>query len=397
MIYLSLINYTKGVFMQVNNNSSGFCPLQDSDVVSNNFALSGDWGYLLIGGVLASVAVTVFVKNFFFDSPTLVPDAPWKPRALTIDVAAQKMWNNSKKAIEEHHRTSSAYATLQEALPCVDTLINPKPKTSLSFEHFSDEAQGPRKTMEDVHFVIENDQGLFAGVFDGHGGKVIADYASSIFQKQFFEKLNANQGNVHQTFEILCDEIQNQVAKNIEWYYRVGTTAVICFIDKRTHLIYTATLGDSEANIYRKIDKQVKSIPLSCIRNWSSKKDAKRAAIALEMPEIAINWPKVSQPKGLRFPYKDDLNVSRAFGDVHVVTQNYKTAIIHKPKITINQINPGDTLILACDGLKDYVPENEIIDNLTKDSTTNLAKKLVDYALTNKTEDNVTVIVVNVK
>lgn len=320
----------------------------------------------------------------------------WKPHALPVDAAMRKMWQNAKKAIEEHiQKAPGAFASVCNALPSLEVLVGPKNCSSLKFEQFAAEAQGPRAAMEDAHFFQEMEQGVIVGVLDGHGGGQVSKFASKEFQKRFSEVFSETQGNVRQTFELLIDEIHKKVAKHAAWN-NVGSTAVICYIDKQNHLIYTATLGDSEANIYRKMEGELKSIPLSCVRDWSSKKDAQRAAVSLEIPQIATEWPNAENPKRLRYPAPNyGLNVSRSIGDFYYTGSEEMPGVIHKPKITVNQLQAGDMLILACDGLKDYVPETEIIQNLKdeRDPT----NKLVYYALFKKSaHDNVTVVAVKV-
>lgn len=307
------------------------------------------------------------------------------------------MWKNSKKAIEEHDKKKSdAYASLHEALPSIDAIFNNTPTSSLTFKYSVAEAQGPRPKMEDAHFFQETDQGIIMGVLDGHGGAEVAHYASTEFQERFFAILKQTNRNVHQTFEILIDEIHKEIVRKPEWN-NIGTTVVISFIDKQTHQIYTATLGDSEANIYRSINEQLKSIPLSCVRDWSSKSDARRASVALEDPKIAIDWPNSLNPKYLRYPSPYyGINVSRSIGDVSLTGTVEKPGVIHKPKITVSQLKLGDILILGCDGLKDYVSENEIISVL-KENKTDQANKLVRYAIDKRnSRDNVTVLVVSI-
>ena len=113
--------------------------------------------------------------------------------------------------------------------------------------------------MEDAHFFQELEQGVFLGVLDGHGGQQVAQFASKECQRRFPELLAQTGGNVRQTLELLIDEVHKKVAAHAEWN-EVGSTAVLCYIDKQTHLVYTATVADSEANIYRNIEGQVKSI-----------------------------------------------------------------------------------------------------------------------------------------
>jgi serine/threonine protein phosphatase PrpC len=325
-----------------------------------------------------------------------------------IDSVVKKMWKNSVKAIEEHAKKdpgnafTRAYVHPGELLLPTEATGRQGASKPLVFSHSAFEAQGPRPAMEDAHFFRRIEQGVIAGVLDGHGGAQVSRFASGIFQREFSKILKEAKGNVRQAFETLFDRIHQKVAVHKEWN-GVGSTAVICFIDKNTNLIYTATLGDSEANIYRAagpglLRGRLKSVPLSCVRDWSSIKDAARAALALDNKEIAEAWPKAANPKRLRYPHlSHGLNVSRAIGDVAFAGSCKKPGVIHKPKITVHQMHPEDILVLGCDGLKDYVPENEIIDVIMRArSKENIAQLLVTYALNKKrARDNVTVLVIS--
>ncbi len=314
--------------------------------------------------------------------------------------AKHKLLKNSQKAIEEHRSKdgydADAYATVMEVAATLNSADKAQNIPGLTFSYTAHEAQGRRPSMEDAHFCLAIEQGILTGLFDGHGGKNVAGYANAAFQDRFSQALKAAKGGVRQAFEALINEIHDEVASTPAWQH-MGSTAVVCFIDKHTNMVYTATLGDSEANIYRQIKGQLKSIPLSCVRDWSSQKDAKRAADAKNDPTIALEWPKATDPKRLRYPHRHyGINVSRAIGDVGANIHE-KPGIIHKPKITVNMLLPGDKLILACDGLKDYVPERAIITVLAKAKPANIAKALVSYALhQGQSHDNVTVLSLSV-
>lgn len=296
-------------------------------------------------------------------------------------LAVAKMEKNAKKAVEEHKKKETGVYFLPEKSQLKEVFY-----PALSFQIFTAEKQGVRPAMEDAHFFQEIEEGIFLGVLDGHGGKEVAEYASAFLQNRFKEVFRQTERNIHQTFTRLIDEIHQEVAKRKEWFM-IGTTAVLCFIDKYNHQIYTATVGDSEANLYREVGGKLMSIPLSCVRDWSCPKEAKRAATFLGSPQIAIDWPKVSNPKHLRYPKSNyGINLSRAIGDMV-----FAGAVIHKPKITLQQVEVGDILILACDGLKDYVLESEIITQIKQKGP--LAKGLVDFALKVKqSQDNITVL-----
>lgn len=313
----------------------------------------------------------------------------WTPRSLSVDQAMQKMWKNTHKAILEHNKKEDVYI---KDIFSIQVIAN-APLEPLTATYNAAIAQGIRPSMEDAHLIMETPQAVMGAVFDGHGGDEVAKYACFRFQERFFSSLEENEGHIYQSFERLIHEIQEDIAQHREWD-TVGSTALICYIDKETHLIYTATLGDSEANIYRKVDSgRLQSIPLSCVRDWSSKKDAHRVALVKQDICIDMDWVDNPQPKLLRYPGGNTgLNVSRSFGDMQ-----YHPVVSHKPKITVNQLKPGDLLILACDGLKDYVSEKEIIEQLIEHKQDlTVSEQLVRYALYDKrSTDNITVVAIH--
>lgn len=409
---------------------------------NNPYHLEYRWGHRLIavveslpvlGAVAALIERIVALADTFFDRivkafPTvsrafaLVHNfraARWEPRHLSVKASTKKMWKNSLKAIREHLQKNNCYrnaqiatdddgyAQLEEALPLLDVFHKPKIEAPLKFTHSRAEAQGLRLNMEDAIFYSEISRGCVAGVFDGHGGKNVSEFARDYFVLNFEEKLQKNNGDPFRTFETMICEIQEYVSKIPAWFTN-GSTAVVSFVDKHTHLVYTATLGDSEANIYRTIEGKMKSIPLSCVRDWGSKKDARRASLALQRPEIEHEWPSAPNPKTLRigFPGTAHLNVSRAIGDRDCAGSELFPGVIHKPKITINRVQSGDTLVLACDGLKDYATETAIASQIRAylfneaqgaASKIPLAKQLVDFAITKaNSDDNVSVVTIQV-
>lgn len=306
----------------------------------------------------------------------------------SLEQAQAKMWKNTEKAIREHAKKDQAY--VQEIVPLDDV----KPGLPLILLQYSAEAKGTRPSMEDAHFFMETEKDALVGVLDGHGGKMIAEYARDQFQERFFNALQEAKGNVHVAFETLFDSIQNEIREKKEWNDQ-GSTAVVSYIDKQTHRVYTATLGDSEANIYRVIKGKTQSIPLSCVRDWSSQKDATRASIACQEPSIAQEWPQAENPKFLRFPsLYCGVNVSRSLGDVSYTSLNNSPGVIHKPKITMFRLQSGDTFVLACDGVKDYMTEGNIITALSAESD-NPAETLVQKTLP-ASSDNITAVVVKV-
>lgn len=318
----------------------------------------------------------------------------WRKTSLTTEQVMKKMWKNAQKAVEEHIKAApeddkASYLPLAEALPSEEE--RNKENTSITISQiYQAELQGRRKSMEDAKFVIDTPTYTLAGVFDGHAGALVANYMNTEVQKRFNDLLEQLNGHIHQTLEVLFQEVHESVAKH-DFSFITGTTAVVCYLDKKKGELTTATLADSEAHIYRKTPDGLKAIPVSCVRNWASPKDAKRAADCMKEPSIATEWPK-QNPKSLRYPRPEwGVNVSRALGDRYI--QPPKGALTHKPKITLNKIIPGDTLVVACDGLKDYTKEKDVIECLSK-KPADPAKALTELAYNKRSGDNITVVVI---
>ena len=268
---------------------------------------------------------------------------------------------------------------------------NPEPLTFVKTEYSDIGMSRPR--MEDAHFCISLPEGTLLGVFDGHGGDRVAKYANTQFQEGFSDALSKANGNPHQAFEFLFDKVEKEIHRRIEWMFE-GSTAIVSFIDKK-NTIFTATLGDSVANIYRKINKHYLSVPLSVARDWSSHKEAKRAAESLRVPSIETCWFLSYNPKELRL---HGLNVSRTLGDVSAKLSSPPDSpgIICKPKITMHHLRPDDLLVLSCDGLKDYSKERailQILSSLNEDQNPAEALgTLAKSAMTSHHGDNITII-----
>lgn len=319
----------------------------------------------------------------------------WRPRKEPLSVTKVRLEKNSRKAIEEHRLKDPTYVAYSEL---AENLLqrSQEQQKERPWLFFPSEGVdiGRRFDQEDAHFYHDHEKQILTGIFDGHSGRRVSKFVSTHFPKIFYRALRESDENVHRAFEETFNSLQEMITKQHK-FREEGCTAVVCCIDKKNRWIYTATLGDSEANIYRTINGALQSIPLSCVRDWSSRKEALRLAIALGKPEIAETWPNNPQPKYLRY---SGINVSRSLGDVRLRMRSPYPTIIHKPKITRQKICVGDVIVLACDGFKDYVPEKEIAQEISKCKTCrHLAHSLVSYAVNQKHgHDNVSVIAIKV-
>lgn len=338
----------------------------------------------------------------------------WSGQLRTI-VNLEKMRINSLKAYQEHRelpqegdlRCRDAY--FLGDLPLVEEIVSRK-ENPLTADYWCDyENQGPRGSMEDSHFVTRRKHQILAGVFDGHAlqrsadGAGVARYAKEKFEKEFLARLPGQGGDVKSVFETFTDEVHREVLTHPEWN-DVGCTAVVCFVDLQAHCVYTATLGDSEANLYRAVgeNREVHSLPLSLVRNWASPKERARKDAIYERysEDVRQNLdgrvqkkPTFTNEEGTR------IEVARSIGDSQMVEVADLPAVSHKPKVTVYPVEPGDQMILACDGLKDYVPEMDIVQQMRMRNGSGVVDSIAalsDLALDNmgkqKKGDNLTIV-----
>lgn len=334
-----------------------------------------------------------------YEEPAPKTITPWSARAISWESALPKMIKNTQKAAAEHFLLDpNAYIDPEDLV----VLQAAGERAPLAVRGTAYANKGMRKTMEDAHIFLETNEYVLAGVFDGHGGGIVSRFAQAKVKKNFDLILKKVEGNVHQAFEKFIDALQKAVKKN-KILDSQGTTLLLSFIDKKRSCIYTATVGDSEANLYRESPSgQMQSIPLSCLRNWTSPKDEARANVCIEnsltssIEKIAPNNPKpyyCYRSGGMTL----SINLSRTVGDVAIShIEQRGPALTHKPKITIIDCKPGDILILTCDGVKDFVPETNII-RLLEEASGNIAHRIGHHALTHAgSTDNITVCAIEI-
>ncbi|MES2199739.1 MAG: PP2C family protein-serine/threonine phosphatase [Chlamydiota bacterium] len=348
------------------------------------------------------------ISNSFFSCPYYNLAAlesnlsPFRKEPLSEEEAFQKMIKNGNKALIEHHDKEpfSVYPSLK-ALSFLDP-TNPSLEKRLNITYGIAEAWGSRKKMEDVSFITSFGDLVIAGVLDGHGGDHLAKFASKKFQEIFPCIMGATKGHVHQALEVTTAKIQKAILED-STMHRMGSTAVFSVIDPVKRLVITGTLGDSEANIYRKKDEKTISIPLSNLRDWTSKKDEERARLHCHPLQLRTilpgqskirNWnfiPENSKDRRLKsFDCRSTTNVSRAFGKYH-----YGQANSHKLKITVSSIQEDDVIIVTSDGLKEY-PEADIAHtvSLTTNAPGRTSRALVNLAISREHCDNTSVIAI---
>jgi len=236
--------------------------------------------------------------------------------------------------------------------------------------------RGLRPEMEDAHFLdlnFANCGWIFAGIYDGHGGRFAAEYASKRLHQIVLEKLLSGSspgGAFIESYETTSEELKTQDS---------GTTAVNFFI--RDKDIFTANVGDARALVINNAGFR----QLTVDHRLENMEERKR----VEEMGGHIRYPYV---------YRGYLGLmpTRTIGD-----QYFKpVGVIATPSVSKYKVAEDDLVLLAaCDGLFDVMTNGEVSEFAMRFSQPDsLLEALKHEVLLNRFgTDNLTIIVVFLK
>eukprot|EP01133_Synstelium_polycarpum_P007287 gene7287-8469_t len=214
------------------------------------------------------------------------------------------------------------------------------------------ETKGQRAHMEDKHIMIEHPQSLFGvagceqafvGVFDGHNGKMAAEYvrtnlAYEIYRREAFssdtEALSRAYCSVDASFLALAEREEK----------KAGTT-VASVILKRD-CMYVSNVGDTEVVLSRGgVAKALTTVHTPHLESERERVEA-RGGVIIQYGTLRVNGV---------------LSVTRAIGD-----RNLKDVITAEPDTLLHSITKEDQfIILATDGLWEVFTHQEAVDYIT--------------------------------
>lgn len=236
---------------------------------------------------------------------------------------------------------------------------------------------GKRETNEDLNFSELVDEIQIIGVLDGHGGVEAADFVKKNFIIEFLKEYKNNKNLsivLTNTFLMLNTQIINSNITS-------GTTATIAMIDQDK--LFIANVGDSRAILIRNNE----IVTLSKDHKITDKYEFEKYR--------SSNWYKVksrliSQGKLKGFKMT---TISRSLGDSF-----FEDALTAEPDIKEIKLREGDKIIIATDGLWNFVENERVLAITSKTNTlnSNLTDELIKEAIKSKSTDNITVVVVKV-
>lgn len=206
--------------------------------------------------------------------------------------------------------------------------------------------------MEDAHVHIlslPNDpEAAFFGVFDGHGGAKVAQYAAKHLYHHIVRTQEYSQRNIAKAMKIGFLDMDEAIAEDPETKEEAsGSTAITILIRDQT--LYCANIGDSRA--------------IACVGgqlellSWDHKPNNE-----VEFHRIvkAGGWVEFNRVNGV-------LALSRAFGDFVFKNNITKTSteqmVTAFPDVEIRPLSiDWEFVIVACDGIWDVMGNQEALD-----------------------------------
>ena len=211
-------------------------------------------------------------------------------------------------------------------------------------------------------------------VFDGHGGDFVAKYLKENFASNLQNSINMNYSlNFH---EILKSAFET-TDKNLEKFdvtQNCGSTATIVVKDNNN--LYCANIGDSKCYYIDKNNAVQITEDHNC-KNEKEKEELKKKGVIIFQNRIF-----------------GSLSLTRAFGDFEFK----KEGITANPYIKKIFLDKSDIkyIVIASDGIWDLVDKEKLFEmykELEKGTSEEFCNKLVDFAISNGSADNISCIV----
>lgn len=212
--------------------------------------------------------------------------------------------------------------------------------------------QGWRITMEDAHtqiLSIPDDPGTaFFGVYDGHGGARIAQYAGVNLHNCIVRRPEYKNGNIKEALIQGFLDIDNDMLKDENLRDELaGSTAIVILI--KDNILYCANVGDSRAVacVSGKVE------PLSEDHKPNNELENKRIV-------AAGGYVECNRVNG-------NLALSRALGDFNFKKNDKKTAgeqmVTAYPDVEVHTItHDWEFVVMACDGIWDVMTNEEVVE-----------------------------------
>ena len=224
---------------------------------------------------------------------------------------------------------------------------------------------GRREKMEDRHFTFSESSSISCfGLLDGHGGVDAVEYAQECLPRMI--RARRSQGNF---YDNMFKDLQSSMRQQ---FLQSGTTALVASF--ANGILSVANLGDTRCVLCREK-------PIRMSFDHRASEPSEREYITSKGAEI-----KNGRICGV-------LAVSRALGD-----GLFARYLNPEPYFKDEHLEPGDRIVLACDGVWDIMSDDEV-SAIVRESPNplNAAKSIRNQAFERGSLDNISVVVIFTK
>ncbi|XP_068623078.1 probable protein phosphatase 2C T23F11.1 isoform X2 [Battus philenor] len=211
--------------------------------------------------------------------------------------------------------------------------------------------QGWRVSMDDSHthiLSLPDDPGTaFFGVYDGHGGANIAEYAGKHLHKFITSRPEYHLGNIEDALKQgFLDLDQAMLEEDMLQEKVAGSTAVVVLI--KDNVLYCANVGDSRAIASVRGAVEV----LSYDHKPNNEEELRRIT-------AGGGWVQLNRVNG-------NLALSRALGD-YVFKRNYSLSpkeqiVTAFPDVLVRPLTDDwEFIVIACDGIWEVLSNEEVL------------------------------------
>ncbi|KAH3767064.1 Protein phosphatase 2C 1 [Pelomyxa schiedti] len=266
-----------------------------------------------------------------------------------------------------------------------DLAFKGKVKPSARFHLAFVDTRGRRGRMEDVVTIIGGYRDVqtddLIGLYDGHNGPMAAMYIADALDQSIRKALDGAGEDIPLIFNESFLSVNKALLEDLTVIG--GSTALVAFL--RQDIGYLANVGDSRAIIVN-TDKTFERLSVD-----------HRPDDPLEAEYIKQHGGQVTEgieggKKVLRV--NTQLTLSRAFGDRGLA--QFLRCEPHIASFPINDPTRSRWLVMACDGLWDFVPEQEVADIVQQSANPIAAAlELRKTALVKSSGDNISIVIVD--
>ena len=281
--------------------------------------------------------------------------------------------------------------------------LKPKSKCFISYAYIDYPNLEHRQEMEDFHCIKQalgkkNNLSYFA-IFDGHGGKDVAEYLSVNLHHYLIKEINAinfgkndeeNINNIIKSIKTAFINIDQEILSNNNFANDVGSTATLIFI-------YYNDINNNSANNddINNIERTLICANIGDSSGYLINKLSIKQITKQHKCEDSNEVQRIKDKGGIVFQGRifGKLILTRTIGD----REMKKYGVLNTPDFFVKKIEKDDLfVIIASDGIWDVVNEDELFNmgNEKELSSEIFSKKIMNIARERDTRDNSSCIVI---